>query len=294
MNERFHEFYASLDTHALAQAALAWGGRLLVALLILLIGWWVARRLAASSQRVMTRGGADPLLGNFMRKMVFVLVFTLVVVGALDRVGVPTASLLAALGAAGLAIGLALQGSLSNLAAGVLLMIFRPFRVGDYVQTAGVGGTVRSVNLMHTVLHSPDNCQIVVPNGKIVGDAIVNYSALDNRRIDLVIGISYGDDIGKAIGIARAALDDDARVLKNPAPVVAVLELADSSVNLAIRPWVASAAYWDVRFALQREIKQRFDAAGITIPFPQREVVLREVIPGETPAIPSPAPSANT
>lgn len=275
MNERLHEFYASLDTHALANDALAWGGKLLVSLLILLIGWWIARRVAAASQRVLMRGGADPLLGNFLRNLVFVLLIAVVIVGALDRVGVPTASLLAALGAAGLAIGLALQGSLSNLAAGVLLMVFRPFRVGDYVQTAGVGGTVRTVSLMHTVLHSPDNCEIVVPNGKILGDAIVNYSALDKRRIDLVIGIGYGDDIGKAIAIVNGALADDNRVLTEPAPVVAVLELADSSVNLAIRPWCASPDYWSTRFDLQREIKQRFDRNGITIPFPQREVTMR-------------------
>ena len=275
MREQLHQFYASLDTHAIAVGALAWGGKLLAGLLILAVGWWFARRVARGAQGLMTRGGADPLLGDFLRNVVFVLLIAVVIIGALDRVGVPTASLLAALGAAGLAVGLALQGSLSNLAAGVLLMIFRPFRVGDYVQAAGVAGTVRQVNLMQTMLTSPDNCQILVPNSKVLGDAITNYSALENRRIDLVIGIGYGDDIGKAIGIVHAILESDARVLDDPKPVVAVLDLGESSVNLAIRPWVAASNYWPAKFDLQREIKQRFDAAGISIPFPQRELTVR-------------------
>ena len=181
-------------------------------------------------------------------------------------------------------------------------MLFRS-RVGDYVQAAGVSGTVRSVNLIQTVLTSADNCQIVVPNGKIVGDAITNYSALDTRRLDLVVGIGYGDDIGKAIGIVHEILAADERVLDDPKPVVAVLELADSTVNLAIRPWVASKAYWPLKFDLQREIKQRFDAAGITLPFPQREVVVRSATPNvlmppaqsEAPAqsAPQPQPQPN-
>ncbi len=276
MTERLREFYASIDVQALSTAIVAWGGRLLAALLILLIGWWLARRASNAIRGVTMRGGADPLLGNFLRNMVFAVLLTLVVVGALDRVGVPTTSLLAALGAAGLAVGLALQGSLSNLAAGVMLMIVRPFRVGEYVEVAGVAGTVKTVGLMQTVLHSPDNRQITVPNGKILGDAIVNYNALHTRRLDLVIGIGYGDDIGKAIGIANAALAADKRVLEDPAPVVAVLELGDSSVNIAIRPWVAASDYWGLKFDLQREIKQQFDANGITIPFPQREVWMRK------------------
>ena len=160
MGDRLRELYASIDATGFGSAVLAWSGRLLVALLILLIGWWVARRIAAAVQRVLVRGGADPMLGSFLRNVVFVLLFVLVLVGALDRAGVPTASLLAALGAAGLAIGLALQGSLSNLAAGVLLMVFRPFRVGQYVEVAGVAGTVQEVSLMHTRLLTPDSFDI--------------------------------------------------------------------------------------------------------------------------------------
>ncbi len=274
MTDRLREFYASLDNRAFADMLVGWGGRLLVALLILLIGWWLARRVAAAVQRVVTRAGADPLLGNFLGNLVLVLLLAVVVTGALDRIGVPTASLLAALGAAGLAIGLALQGSLSHLAAGVLLMVFRPFRVGQYVEVAGVAGTVQDVSLMHTRLLTSDNREVVLPNGKVAGDAIVNYSARGTRRIDLVVGIGYGDDIGKAIAVVRELLAADARVLAEPAADVAVLQLADSSVNLAIRPWAKTGDAWAVQTTLLRAIKERFDAEGISIPFPQREVTV--------------------
>lgn len=281
MSERLHEFYASLDTHALANEALAWGGRLLVAVLILLVGWWFARRIAGAAQRVLMRGGADPLLGSFLRNLVFVLLIALVIVGALDRAGVPTASLLAALGAAGLAIGLALQGSLSNLAAGVLLMVFRPFRVGESIEVAGVAGTVQSVSLMHTFLLTADNRELILPNAKVAGDVIVNVNARGTRRIDLVIGIAGDADIGKAIGAVRELLAADARVLKEPAPEVAVTQLADSRINLAVQPWVKSADYTRVQTDTLRAIKERFDAEGIRLPTPQREVILREVIAAE-------------
>lgn len=277
MSERLREFYASLDNRVLADAVLAWSGRLLVALLILLVGWWLARRVAAAVQRLLMRAGADPLLGNFLRNVVLVLLLAVVVTGALDRIGVPTASLLAALGAAGLAIGLALQNSLSHLAAGVLLMVFRPFRVGQYVEVAGVAGTVQDVSLMHTRLLTPDNREVVLPNGKVAGDAIVNYSARGTRRVDLVVGIGYGDDIGRAIGVVRELLAADARVLAEPAADVAVMQLADSSVNLAIRPWTKSADVWGVQTSLLRAIKERFDREGISLPFPQRDVHLYPV-----------------
>jgi small conductance mechanosensitive channel len=276
MGARLREFYASLDLHAFANAAALWGGRLLVALLILGIGWWLARRIAAAVQRMLLRGGADPLLGHFLRNLVLVSLLAVVVTGALDRIGVPTASLLAALGAAGLAIGLALQGSLSNLAAGVLLMVFRPFRVGDGVQAAGVSGTVQRVTLMHTILHTPDHCEVVVPNARIAAEAIVNYSALGTRRIDIVVGIGYGEDIGRAIGVAGAVLAAEARILAEPAPQLAVSDLGESAVNLAIRPWVRSGEHADVRAVLLRALKEAFDAAGIEIPPPQRGVTLRD------------------
>ena len=275
MLDHLKSFFSSIDTQALATATAAWGGRILVALLIFVAGYWFARYAAGASKRAMLRGGGDPLLGDFLRSVVFAGLLALVIVGALDRAGVPTASLLAALGAAGLAVGLALQNSLSNLAAGVLLMVNRPFHVGDYIQAAGIGGTVKSMNLLSTTLHSPDNCQIVVPNGKILADPIINYSALPSRRLDLVVGIAYEDDVGAAMAAVREVLASDSRVLEQPAPVVALLELGDSSVNLAVRPWVPSSEYWPARFDLLRGIKARFDADGITIPFPQREITIR-------------------
>lgn len=284
MADRLRELYASLDNRAFADMVIGWSGRLLVALLILLVGWWLARRVAAAMQRVVTRAGADPLLGNFLGNLVLVLLLAVVVTGALDRIGVPTASLLAALGAAGLAIGLALQGSLSHLAAGVLLMVFRPFRVGQYVEVAGVAGTVQDVSLMHTRLLTSDNREVVLPNGKVAGDAIVNYSARGTRRIDLVVGIGYGDDIGHAIAVVRELLVADARVLTDPAADVAVLQLADSSVNLAIRPWTKTGDAWAVQTALLRAIKERFDAEGISLPFPQREVTLHAAADAGVPA----------
>ncbi|MEP7044097.1 MAG: mechanosensitive ion channel domain-containing protein [Dokdonella sp.] len=281
MGDRLREFYASLDTHALSVDALAWAGQLLVAILILLIGWWLARRVAGAAQRVLTRGGADPLLGSFLRNLVFVLLIAIVIVGALDRIGVPTASLLAALGAAGLAIGLALQGSLSNLAAGVLLMVFRPFRVGQYVEVAGVGGTVQTVSLMHTILLTPDNRELILPNAKVAGDIIVNVNARGTRRIDLVIGIALDADIGKAISIVREVLAADVRVLGEPKAEVSVSQLSDARISLAVQPWVASADYMRVQGETLRAIKERFDAAGVRLPTSQHEVILREVIAAE-------------
>jgi len=281
MGEWLSEFYASPKTHALADQVLAWGARLLVAILILLIGWWLARRLAGATQRVLLRGGADPLLGSFLRNLVFVLLIAMVVIGAFQSVGVPTASLLAALGAAGLAIGLALQGSLSNLAAGVLLMVFRPFRVGQFVEVAGVGGTVQSVSLMHTILLTPDNREVILPNAKVAGDVIVNVNARGTRRLDLVIGIGLDADIGKAIGIARELLAADPRVLAEPKPNVIVSQVSDARVSLTLQPWVNSADYTLVQSDTLRAIKERLDAGGVRLPTSQYEVILREAAPAQ-------------
>ena len=223
----------------------------------------------------MARSGADPLLSNFLRNITYVVLLIVVMVGSLDRVGVPIASLLALMGAAGLAIGLALQGSLSHLAAGVLLMIFRPFKVGDLVEISGVEGQVTTVTLMHTKLTTVDNREVTLPNGKVAGDAIINYSALGTRRVDIVVGISYNDDIGKAIAAAMDILDHDERILKNPAPQVMVVGLGDSSVDLGIRPWTNASDAWGVRTSVLRAVKERFDAEGISIPFPQSEIAVR-------------------
>lgn len=275
--ESIKTWFAAADSQPWLAVAVDWGMRIVVALLILLIGWWFARRISRGVSGVMTRGGADPLLSNFLRNITYVALLAVVVVGSLDRVGVPIASLLALMGAAGLAIGLALQGSLSHLAAGVLLMVFRPFKVGDLVEIAGVDGKVDSVTLMHTKLRTVDNREVTLPNGKVAGDAIINYSALGTRRVDIVVGISYNDDIGKAIAAAMDVLETDGRILKDPAPQVMVIGLGDSSVDLGIRPWANASDAWGVRTSVLRAVKERFDAEGISIPFPQSEIAVRSL-----------------
>jgi small conductance mechanosensitive channel len=202
-----------------------------------------------------------------------------VVIAVLGLFGIETTSLIAVLGAAGLAVGLALQGTLSNFSAGVMLLVFRPFKVGDYVEVAGAAGSVQEVGIFSTVLHTPDNVKITIPNSSVYGDTIKNYSANDTRRNDLVIGISYGDDIARAIETIRQVLVSDSRVLADPEAVVAVVELADSSVNLVVRPWCAGGDYWPLRFDLTRKIKEELEAAGCSIPFPQRDLHLRSESP---------------
>lgn len=281
MVEWLRGFYASSDARALADTMFGWSGKLLVALLILLVGWWLARRLSAGLQRMLLRGGADPLLGDFLRNLAFVLLLAVVVVGALDRAGVPTASLLAALGAAGLAIGLALQGSLSNLAAGVLLMAFRPFRVGDSIEVGTASGVVQSVSLMQTFLLTADNREVILPNAKVAGDVIVNVNARGTRRVDLAVGIAHDADVAKALELLRAFAAADGRVLAQPAAESAVVQLTESGVQLALRVWTKAGDYGGVQSDLLRTIKQRFDAEGVALARPSREVVLREVLPVE-------------
>jgi len=206
--------------------------------------------------------------------MAYYVVLAVVVIAVLNLFGVQTTSLIAVLGAAGLAVGLALQGTLSNFAAGVMLLVFRPFRIGDYVDIAGTAGSVVEIGLFTVALNTPDNVRIIVPNSSVYGQTISNYAANPTRRNDLVIGIAYGDDIGKAISTIEAVLAADARVLKDPAPVVATSELADSSVNIVVRPWCTKEDYWGLRFDLTRKIKEELEAAGCSIPFPQRDVHL--------------------
>ncbi len=247
------------------------------AIVILIVGWigagWASRvvvRTLSRSERV------DVMLRHFFGEIVRYTILIFTVFAVLAQFGIQTASILAVLGAGALAIGLALQGTLSNVAAGVMLLLFRPFRVGDYVEAGGQGGTVKALNLFMTELWTPDNVQLLVPNGQVWGSAVKNYSRLPTRRMDLPVGISYGDDIGKAMASCQAVIDAEARILADPAPMVAVTELADSSVNLVVRFWCNAADYWSVRFDMIRKLKERLDADGITIPFPQRDVHLKQ------------------
>jgi small conductance mechanosensitive channel len=253
-----------------------YGLKVLAAVAILLLGAWVARFLSRLSRRVMERRGVDPTLVAFAGSLLYYALLAFVVLAALGQVGIQTTSFVAVVGAAGLAIGLALQGSLANFAAGFLLIFFRPFKAGDYIEGAGTAGTVESIQIFTTQLQTPDNKRIIIPNAKLTGDNIVNWSATGTRRVDLVFGIGYGDDMDKAKAIIAGVLAEDGRVLQDPKPTIAVAELADSSVKLAVRPWVATVDYWGAYFDITEQVKKRFDAEGITIPFPQRAVHLHQ------------------
>ena len=212
------------------------------------------------------------VLESYVTNLVYWALMTFVIIAAINQIGIQTTSLIAIMGAAGLAIGLALQGSLANFAAGVLIVMFRPYRVGDFVEAAGVSGSVVQVQILSTILKTVDNKQIVVPNAQIMNSIITNFSANETRRVDLVIGISYNDDIDKTRTIIQELINADNRILKDPACLVAVSELADSSVNIAVRPWVKTADYMSVKFGLTEAIKKRFDKEGISFPFPQQDV----------------------
>ena len=253
------------------------GAQVLLAVVILVIGRYAALGIRSLVMRGMRKSKVDETLISFVASLAYIAIMAFVVIAALARVGVQTASFVAVLGAAGLAIGLALQGSLANFAAGVLMIIFKPFKVGDFVEGGGASGVVEEIGIFVTELKSPDNKKIIVPNAKMTGDNIVNYSAKECRRVDLVAGVSYEDDLDKVRSLLTEILEGDDRILKDPEPTIGVLELADSSVNFAVRPWVKTADYWDVYFALQEQIKKRFDDAGISIPFPQQDVYMHSV-----------------
>lgn len=251
---------------------LEYGLLFLKAVAIFIIGRWIAQLLANIANRLMKRSGMDDMLRKFIRNIVYALLLVFVVIAAIGALGIQTASLVAVIGAAGLAIGLALQGSLANFAAGVLMIIFRPYKLGDLVQVAGTEGFVEEVDVFTTTLRLPDKTKIIIPNGQIMGDQIINYTEAEDRRLDLVVGIGYEDDIDKAREVLLAAVKESEYVLDEPAPAVSVAELGDSSVNLAVRPWVKSAKYAPASHELTERIKKALDANGISIPFPQRDV----------------------
>ena len=249
-----------------------YGMRVLAALAILIIGRIVAGGIRRFVERMMRNSQVDSTLITFVGNLVYIALIAFVVVAALGQLGIQTASFIAVVGAAGLAIGLALQGSLANFAAGVLLIIFRPFKVGDYIEGGGTAGTVESIQIFTTQLATPDNKTVIVPNAQMTGGNIVNWSAKGTRRADMVFGIGYGDDIDKARQIITGILAQDERILPEPKTQIAVSELADSSVNFVVRPWVKAADYWSVVFDTTEKVKKRFDEENVSIPFPQRDV----------------------
>ena len=250
------------------------GLKLVAGLAILIIGRWIAKWLTSIVRRLMSRAKVDEMLVRFVGNLTYAVLLTFVILAAIGQLGVQTTSFIAVLGAAGLAVGLALQGSLGNFAAGVLIVLFRPYRVADYIEAGGIAGTVEEVQIFTTVLITPDNKKIIVPNGQIMSGTITNYSAKETRRVDLIAGVSYSDDLDKVKGVLREIIDADPRIQKDPGPTIAVLALADSSVNFAVRCWTKTSDYWAVFFDLNEQIKKRFDAEKISIPFPQRDVHL--------------------
>jgi small conductance mechanosensitive channel len=272
MSEIMSTLSAWFDPETMGPVILLWGGRILSALAVFLIGRWLAAVAVGAVSKALGRARVEETLTRFLTSLVYMTLLIIIVLTAIGTLGVPTANFLAVLGAAGLAIGLALKDSLSNFSSGVMLVFFRPFKSGDYVEAAGVAGTVFSISIFNTVIKTPDNRVITVPNSLIYGDTITNYSAEATRRVDLVFGISYDDDVAGAKEIIKTVLDGDERILKDPPPQIMLLELADSSVNFAVRPWVASADYWSVRGALLESVKAALEQNGLSIPYPQRDL----------------------
>ena len=253
---------------------LEFGVDIVLALLIFYFGRMIVRAITGGMRTLMSSRSVDPILIGFSSSMVHWALMAFVIIAAITQVGIQTTSLIALVGAAGLAVGLALQGSLANFAAGVLIVIFRPYKVGDFVEAAGVSGSVKQVQILTTVLNTGDNKQIIIPNGQIMGSIITNYSANDTRRVEIVAGVGYDDDLDKVREVLQSLVDADERILKDPPCLIAVSELADSSVNFLVRPWVKSDDYWGVTFDLTEAIKKRFDQEGISIPYPQQDVHL--------------------
>jgi small conductance mechanosensitive channel len=253
-----------------------YGLKIVAALVIFIVGRWVAKALRRLAVRMLTKAKVEETLISFAGNLTYIALLVFVIIAALNQLGIQTTSFIAVIGAAGLAIGLALQGSLANFAAGVLVIIFRPFKVGDYIEGAGVAGVVEEIQIFTTQLKTPDNKTIIIPNAKITGDNITNYSAKDTRRVDMVLGVGYGDDLKKVREVLEDILAKDDRVLDDPAPTIGVLELGDNSVNFAVRPWVKTEDYWGAYFDVLETVKRRFSEEGISIPYPQRDVHLYE------------------
>ncbi|GAB5379208.1 MAG: small-conductance mechanosensitive channel MscS [Aliiglaciecola sp.] len=259
-------------SHLVETYVIPYGLNILFAILIYVIGKIVVGILIGVFGKVMARSKYDDMLVDFLKSILTAILMLFVIIASLNELGVNTTSLVAILGAAGLAIGLSLQGSLQNFAAGVMLLVFRPFARGDFVEAGGTAGVVKDITIFTTLMTTPDNKEIIVPNGAIYGGNIVNFSAKETRRVDMVVGIAYDADLKKAKEILLEMVAADERILKDPAPTVAVSELADSSVNFVVRPWVKSADFWAVKFDFTEAVKLRFDQEGIGIPFPQMDV----------------------
>lgn len=272
--ERFKHFLANTDLLAFASH---WGLQILAALVIFIIGRWVARWIASTLRKLLNRREVDGTLVDFLGNVVYATLLAAVILAALDSLGLPVTSLVAVMGAAGLAVGLALKDSLANFASGVMLVAFRPFSKGDFVEVAGISGTVNEVRIFSTILNTPDNKQIIIPNGQVAAGTITNYTARDTRRIDMTIGVSYNDDLKLTQDILRRVCSEHPDVLDDPEPVVMLVDLGASSVDFAVRPWCKTADYWTTRADILERAKADLEAAGCSIPFPQTDMHLHKV-----------------
>ena len=254
------------------EMAMTYGPQLLLAIIVLIVGLWIINRVVGLFGKTMSRSDTEPTLARFLSSLVSIALKGLLLISFASMIGIETTSFIAIIGAAGLAVGLALQGSLANFAGGVLVLMFRPFKVGDFVEAQGVSGTVAEIQIFNTIIKTPDNKVVIVPNGSISNGIITNYSAEETRRVDFVFGIGYGDDIGKAKCTLERLFSADNRAFNDPAPQIVVSELTDSSVNIIVRAWANAGDYWGLFFDMTEKVKLTFDVEGISIPFPQRDV----------------------
>ncbi|MBU2979436.1 mechanosensitive ion channel domain-containing protein [Alteromonas sp. C1M14] len=276
MEENLSMFSASDIEGYINTYAIPWGINIAMALAIFIVGRIVVGILLSVFRRVMVKSKYDQMLVDFLESIISAILMLFVIVASLNQLGVDTTSLVAILGAAGLAIGLSLQDSLKNFAAGVMLLVFKPFKAGNFVEAAGTAGSVNKIGIFTTTMTTPDNKEIIIPNGAIYSGTITNFSAKETRRVDMVVGIGYDADLKKAKAILNEMVAADDRILQDPAPTVAVSELADSSVNFVVRPWVKASDFWGVKFDFTEAVKLRFDQEGISIPFPQMDVHLHK------------------
>jgi small conductance mechanosensitive channel len=274
--EAIKEFFASADLMPMLSD---WVIKIVIALLIYLIGKWIAKRVTNVVKKLMNARDADPTLVNFLSNVVYAILLVAVILAALDTLGLPVTSLLAIVGAAGLAIGLALKDSLGNFASGVMLVMFRPFKKGDFVEVAGVAGSVQEIRIFSTTLTTPDNKLIIIPNAQVASGTITNYSANDQRRVDLVFGIGYDDDLKVARDVLTRLCAEHPKVLDDPETKIFVMNLGDSSVDFAVRPWANTEDYWTVYSDLLEQAKVELEAAGCNIPYPQTDVHLHHQNP---------------
>lgn len=271
--ESIKEFFSNGQ---LLHLLLSWGGKLMLALAIYIIGKWIARMVTKTLRKLMAGREVDPTLVSFLGNVVYAILLAAVILAALDTVGLPVTSLVAVVGAAGLAVGLAMKDSLGNFASGVMLVMFRPFSKGDFVEVAGVSGSVDEIRIFSTILTTPDNKQVIIPNGQVASDTITNYTAKDQRRIDMVFGVGYDDDLKVARDVLTRICAGHPKVLGDPATSIFLLNLGDSSVDFAVRPWSKTEDFWTVRGDLLEQAKAELEAAGCSIPYPQRDVHLHQ------------------